>query len=179
MALTDLALLDQFAASPFPPDTVADRRTFYSPVDQVHAALLEVVKSATLSLDCAMYGFDDDDLATVIFGHLNDPNVTVRLTLDSSQAGGKHEKALLAAHGTNGNIIAIGRSEKGAIMHMKCIVLDGQTTVQGSTNWSDGGEAKQDNECTIIVDRAHAARATARISTIHAHMLGATTGGTP
>lgn len=170
----DLHSLDGFAVSPFPVDQAPDRRTFYSPVDQVHEALKAVVASTSLSLEIAMYGFDDDELANIIWAKLDTPHITVRLTLDSSQAAGKHEAALLAAHGQNGNSIAIGRSEKGAIMHLKGVVVDGETTVQGSTNWSDGGEAKQDNELTVIVDRAHAARFSARIGAIHAHMLAAT-----
>lgn len=165
--------LDQFKTGGFPDDYPATWRTFYSPVDQVHAALLAVVQSARESLACAMYGFDDDELADAIMAKLRDENVTVQLTLDSSQAGGVHEKALLARESFPKSVVAIGRSEKGAIMHQKMLVVDGLIVVKGSTNWSDGGESKQDNECSIVFDRAEAHLARTRIDAIHAHMLAA------
>lgn len=171
--LADLTVLDHYAAQPFAPGTPTDRRTFYSPVDDVHGALLYVLKSAQRSIVCAMYGFDDDDLASVLKEKLTDENIYVQLTLDSSQAGGVHEKALLAEQKFPISSVAIGRSEKGAIMHLKEIVVDGVILVTGSTNWSHQGEALQDNQLTVELNPYAAAAATARIGAIHAHMLSA------
>lgn len=169
--LNDLTVLDQFAAAPFAPGTPTDRRTFYSPVDDVHGALLYVVKAAQRSLVCAMYGFDDQELADALKEKLTAENVYVQLTLDSSQAGGVHEKQLLTEEAFPISSVAIGRSEKGAIMHLKELVVDGVILVTGSTNWSHGGEALQDNQLTVELNPYAAAAATARIGAIHAHML--------
>ena len=169
--LADLTVLDQFAAVPFPPGTKADRRTFYSPVDDVHGCLVYVLKQAQSSLVLAMYGFDDDELAGVLKEKLTAENVYVQLTLDSSQAGGVHEKKLLTDEAFPLSSVAIGRSEKGAIMHMKEIVIDSSVLVTGSTNWSTGGESLQDNQLTVEINPTDAARATTRIGAIHAHML--------
>lgn len=169
--VTDLSFLDQFAATPFPHGQPADRRTFYSPVDKVHEALMTMVASATSSIVLAMYGFDDDELATVIHQHLDNPHCFVQLTLDSSQAGGVHEKALLAKQNYPANSVAVGRSEKGAIMHMKEMIIDGTDLVTGSTNWSAGGESKQDNELTIRRSPAECIKARQRIDVIHTTML--------
>ena len=169
--LSDLSVLDQYTKSGFPADWAADRRVFYSPIDDVHSVLKTCLAAAKQSIAIAMYGFDDDELADIIKSKLEAEHVTVQLTLDSSQAGGVQERALLAREDYPNTIVAVGRSEKGAIMHQKIAVVDGILTVTGSTNWSDGGESKQDNECSVHLDRAWAAKARARCDAIHAHML--------
>lgn len=169
-ALGDLSVLDHFAAAPFPPTYPADRRRFYSPIDDVHGVLDAVVSSATRSLFIAMYGYDDDELAGIV-AKLEDSSVAVQLTLDSSQAAGVHEKALLATEHYPASTVAIGRSEKGAIMHLKQAVVDGVIVVDGSTNWSTSGESKQDNSMLVLLDATEAAVVTARLAAIHADML--------
>jgi hypothetical protein len=173
VSLSDLSVLDQYATTPFDPDWAKDRRTFYSPVDQVHEVIMACIASAKTSLVCAMYGLDDGPAVDAIMKKLHDENCYVSWTLDSSQAGGVHEKAILAAAAMPSNSVAIGRSERGAIMHMKLLIIDGEIVVNGSTNWSDGGESKQDNQLCVIRDAKEAARARARIDMIHEHMLTA------
>ena len=116
-------------------------------------------------------GFDDDALADIIKQKLEAENVAVSLTLDSSQAGGVHERVLLAREDYPNSIIAIGRSERGAIIHDKLAVVDGVIAVTGSTNWSVGGETAQDNECSVSADPVDSAVVSARILAIHNNVL--------
>lgn len=171
VALPDLSALDQYAAVPFPTGYAQDRRSFFSPVDQVHSVLVDLVRSATSSLVVAVYGFDDQELADALHEKLLDEHVFVQLTLDSSQAAGVHERKILAQEAYPAASIAIGRSEKNQIMHMKALIIDGLDVVGGSTNWSTSGESLQDNELTVVRDPLEAARRRARIDAIHHHML--------
>lgn len=163
MAPLTIAGLDRHKAGGGPvderyPDLV---RTFYSPHDDVHGVLVDLIGSCTRSLIVAMYGYDDDELAEMIAHLLQDPTIYVQITLDRSQAGGVHERAILAkyAHEMTGNSVAIGTSEKHAIMHRKMVIVDGVWRVSGSTNWSTSGETLQDNELTVIRDAVVCAEA--------------------
>ena len=150
MALESLSALAEFAARPFPAGYPVDEHlTLYSPDDNVHGALACFVESARQSLVISMYGFDDDALATAILRKLQDEHVYVLLVLDSTQAAGKHEAALLKTMNYDSNTVVIGRSELNAIMHLKTGTIDGLDSFGGSTNWSGSGEAKQDNELTF------------------------------
>lgn len=151
--------LNPFKATPVDVGYPANMRTFYSPEDDVHGVLKALLSSVKSSLVLAMYGYDDDELAALVDGLLKNPLIHCQITLDQSQAGGEHEKALLTKYGAEmaGNSVAIGTSEKGDIMHRKMIIVDGVIRVTGSTNWSLAGEQKQDNELTVLFDAVAAA----------------------
>lgn len=147
----------------------ANLRTFWSPLDDVHGAVKALIGSCRSSLVLAMYGYDDDELADMIDGLLKNPAIYCQITLDSSQAAGVHEKALLAKyqHEMTGNSVAIGRSERGAIMHRKVCLIDGLWRITGSTNWSESGESKQDNELTVLQSASACAEARAVLDIEH------------
>lgn len=144
--------LDQFKTTPVDPSYPPDMRTFYSPQDRVHEVLKTVIGSTTASLVIAMFGYDDDELAAMVAHLIDNPAVYVQVTLDKSQSGGVHERALLTKFKAemDSNSVAIGTSERGAIMHRKMVIVDGIWRITGSTNWSTSGETLQDNELTVV-----------------------------
>lgn len=166
--------LDQFKADKrFIDGYSSDVRCFWSPRDDVHGVLVSLLSSAQHSVVVNMYGFDDDELDSLIRQKMEADHVYVQMSLDSSQAAGVHEKELLAKWPAEslGTSIAIGRSVKHAISHLKVCIVDGTYTVKGSTNWSLAGEQKQDNELSISCNSGIASEARAVLDINHAEML--------
>jgi phosphatidylserine/phosphatidylglycerophosphate/cardiolipin synthase-like enzyme len=151
-----------------------DQRTFFAPRDNVHGLLVAVLASAQHSIVVNMFGYDDDDLNSIIQAKLADQKVYVQMSLDRRSAAGKHEREILAKWKNDafGNSIAIGTSSKrNAISHLKIVIVDGVYTVKGSTNWSLSGEQEQDNELTLSRNAVIAAETRAVLDLNHDFML--------
>jgi len=134
-----------------------DFHLFYVGRDDVHTILKYVLSRVSISLYLNMFGYDDDELNDILMKLALDPTVTMLITLDKSQASGKHEKALLdldrkknlalfnthvAELDTPVREIAIGQSSTHQISHTKGFVADGKVAGEGSTNWSASGEGR-------------------------------------
>lgn len=172
--------LDRFARTPFAAGWSSTERVFFSPVDDVHGVLLAVLAAATHRVSVNMYGYDDDELDAALHAKAASPSIAFVMNLDRSQAGGVHEKALVAPWANAiGSSIAIGESVRHAISHLKVAVIDGLYIVSGSTNWSASGESKQDNELTVSADPLKAARFESIILTNHLQMLKQMKGAPP
>jgi hypothetical protein len=136
-----------------------DFHLFYVGRDDVHDILKYILSRVSVSLYMNMFGYDDDELNDIIMTIAHDPTITMLITLDKSQSGGAHEKALLAsdvaknpaAFNTSittgaqmANLAAkqfvIGQSATHQISHTKGFVADGRVGAEGSTNWSSSGE---------------------------------------
>lgn len=170
----DWSQLAKYKAAPFLPGYPDDFKTFFSPGDPgVHQLIVDLLKSAQNSIVLNMFGYDDDDADAVIREKLADEHIYVQMSLDSSQAGGVHEKELLAkwTTATASNSIAVGNSVHHAISHLKVCIVDGVYTVTGSTNWSLSGEQKQDNQLTLHRNAIVAAEYRTVLDINHAAML--------
>jgi phosphatidylserine/phosphatidylglycerophosphate/cardiolipin synthase-like enzyme len=151
-----------------------DVRTFFAPRDKIHELLVALLSSAQHSIVVNMFGYDDDELNSIIESKLNDAHVYVQMSLDRSQSTGAHEKQILAKWNNDafGNSIAIGTSSvHNAISHLKIVIVDGVYTVKGSTNWSLSGEQQQDNELTLNRNAVIAAETRAILDLNHDFML--------
>jgi hypothetical protein len=71
-----------------------DFHLFYVGRDDVHTILKYVLSRVSISLYLNMFGYDDDELNDIFMRLALHPTVTMLVTLDKSQAGGKREKAL-------------------------------------------------------------------------------------
>jgi phosphatidylserine/phosphatidylglycerophosphate/cardiolipin synthase-like enzyme len=148
LQISDLVPLKRFGVDA---DYQTDTLRFYSPWDDAHPVIMAVLGEVSTSLILSMFGLTDVEAATRVNVALDDKNVFTQITLDSTQYGGKTEHELLAQFKweQEGNSVAIGRSEKGEIVHRKMMIVNGVWLVTGSTNWSLNGEQRQDNELSV------------------------------
>jgi len=165
-----------------------DFHLFYVGRDDVHDILKHVLSRVSVSLYLNMFGYDDDELNDILMTIALDPTITMLVTLDKSQAGGKHEKALLDADKAKnlalfGTHIVTGQSATHQISHTKGFVADGKVAGEGSTNWSTSGEGEfvvtgkaggpgykaQNNTQSIITDPDSISRFSAEL--IAEHMI--------
>lgn len=129
----------------FPEKASKDFRILFAGHDDVHRALRHVLSRVKVSLYLSMFGYDDDDLNDIVMNIVHDRSITCLITLDSSQAGGKHERRLLESDAANDpegfkTHFIIGQSSTHRIIHTKGFVADGVIGAEGSTNWSNDGE---------------------------------------
>jgi hypothetical protein len=184
--LDDLAQYTKEGA--FGPTASADFRVFYVGRDDVHGVLMHLFSRARLSVKMNMFGYDDDELNQVLFDLAEDPTVMVQVTLDKSQAGGVHEKTILASDtaadpAAYAADFAVGQSDTHQISHTKGGVLDGIVAFEGSTNWSASGEGTgitlnqtrqnrgfkaQNNTLTVYINAYEIAKFAARLDYEHA-----------
>jgi hypothetical protein len=163
-----LTELQQFTAEKtYSPTASPDIHLFYVGRDDVHSVIKYVLARVSVSLHLNMYGYDDDELNEIIMSKVEDPRITVLITLDKSESGSATEKALLnsdvAQNPTAFNThFVIGESATGQISHTKGFVADGKVAAEGSTNWSKSGEGvgvpgttgykAQNNTQSVITD---------------------------
>lgn len=179
----------------FPAGDSIDYRTFYVGRDDVHGVLIYLLSRCSRSLYLNMFGYDDDDLDALIQHLVEAEHVYVQGTLDKSQSGGVHEKAILAAWDPAMRAsFAVGQSATHQISHTKGGVIDGVVAWEGSTNWSASGEGTivdpagtdkgrkaQNNTLLVHVNPTEIAVFTAELNEEHTVALAqqaAATGGT-
>jgi hypothetical protein len=129
----------------YSPSASKDFHLFYVGRDDVHDILKYVLSRVSVSLYLNMFGYDDDELNSILIAKAMDQNIAVLITLDKSQASGKTEKALLDADQKKSlsafnTHFVIGQSATHQISHTKGFVADGRVGGEGSTNWSSSGE---------------------------------------
>jgi hypothetical protein len=129
----------------YDPTASKDFHLFFVGRDDVHDILKYVLSRVRVSLYLNMFGYDDPVLNQVLMDKALDPNVTMLITLDKSQAGTKTEKMLLDADRRHylaalNTHFAIGESATHQLSHTKGFVADGKVGTEGSVNWSTSGE---------------------------------------
>jgi hypothetical protein len=155
-----------------------DSYLFFVGRDDVHGVLKKLISSELLMLKFSMFGYNDDELNDAIMKLMKSKTIKVQGSLDKSQAGGVHERKILALDEKLspvefGNSIVIRSSPTGQILHTKGGVCVGQGIgFEGSTNWSDTGEGTdmahaQSNTLLVTTNPVTIARFSASLDSEH------------
>ena len=127
-------------------------RILYAPESNLERNELEMLRTAKVSVDVAMYSFTDRELAEELVA-LAHSGVKVRVYRDSrefyeeNQRGSSTTTAMLLAGG-----VAVRVKSSRDLMHLKSYVIDGALLRTGSANWSPTGLKRQDNDVHYEVD---------------------------
>jgi hypothetical protein len=186
-----LAALGLFTPEGYLTPGYGDHYIFMVGRDDVHGIMCTILAAETMGFKFNQFGYDDEVLNGIIVSLMRNPNVAVQGTLDRSQAGGVHERKILASDVANDpdfyNSIVVGMSATHQISHTKGGVLVAQgLAFEGSTNWSASGEGTgvslapldplkppapgfvaQNNTLTVSCNAVFNARFAARLDTEH------------
>ena len=123
---------------------------YFAPDDDCLTPLLQTVSDAKDSILVADYSFSLPPLTDLLIAkHI--AGVKVKIVLDKSQSGGKSEQPEIEKLKTAGVDYIIGESDRHRIMHLKVCVIDSETTVFGSYNFTEAA-ALENNVLAIFDD---------------------------
>jgi phosphatidylserine/phosphatidylglycerophosphate/cardiolipin synthase-like enzyme len=116
--------------------------------ESVADAITELLHGASSSIDGALYRFNHPGLAHAM-EEAAARGVRIRLLVD----GNKYKESRITQELLSGGIIpfrlAFGRQGRGSKMHHKFVILDYQTLLTGSYNWTM--ESEDDNHENLII----------------------------
>jgi phosphatidylserine/phosphatidylglycerophosphate/cardiolipin synthase-like enzyme len=137
-------------------DPIASSALF-SPAEDLEAPDIDLLNSATSTIDVAMYAFTDQRIEDSLAAAAK-RGVKIRIYRDSLQL--EDEEARASKRGATSTTdhlktipgIEIRVKARGKFMHLKSYCVDRNLLRTGSANWSPDGELAQDNDFYVIRD---------------------------
>jgi len=127
----------------------------FSPAESLEEADINLIDSATETIDVAMYAFTDTQIASAL-DQAAKRGVRVRIYRDSLQLAAEESRAALK-DGTSVTDslktepgVEVRVKAHGQSMHLKAYCVDKRLLRTGSANWSFDGETAQDNDLYVI-----------------------------
>lgn len=133
-----------------------EARVWFSPNGGGTQAIVDAVGSARSSVLVQAYGFTSKPIAKALKA-AKERGVDIRILVDKSQRSERYSVCDFLAHAD----IPILVDEKPAIAHSKVIIIDGQTVVTGSFNFTAAAEASNVENLLILTSNGLAATYTA------------------
>jgi len=126
---------------------------YFSPNHGATAAVVEALDAARRSVLVQAYSFTSAPIARALaLAHAR--GVDVQVILDRRETGAKYSSADFLAHAGIATLI----DGAHAIAHNKVMVIDGETVITGSFNFTMAAERQNAENLLVIRDRALAAR---------------------
>jgi len=119
----------------------------FSPRGGTRAAIIDCIDQASASVKVAMYSFTDSLLADAL-ARAQQRGVTVEVVLDSGQqtARGGQAKRLSDAG------VPVRFDTRSGLLHHKFAVVDGETVITGSHNWTESAEVRNAENIVVMRD---------------------------
>lgn len=133
----------------------------------IDGELVELVDSARLSIDAAVYDFDLQNVAEAL-ARAKARGVRVRFVTDSDTLQNRDEAIQRARAVLTRAEIPIVDDQRGPIMHHKFMVVDGEWVWTGSTNWTTGDVYRLNNNAIKLQSRELADNYTAEFEKMFA-----------
>lgn len=112
----------------------------------------ELIHAASASIDAALYRFNNPRLAEALAAAAR-RGVRVRVVLDRNKYEETPSTGKLPARDSLSLRILYGRQGVGSKMHHKFVVLDGETLLTGSYNWTLESEEQNFENLIVLRDR--------------------------
>jgi len=122
-------------------------KVYFAPEDRVAKQLIALVGSAQRTIQFLAYSFTSDSLADTLLAEKGN-GVTVQGVFDeeeSNGAGGEYDHLRRAG-------LDVRLDGNPGLMHEKVIILDGETVVFGSYNFTQAADQRNDENLVVIRD---------------------------
>ena len=126
---------------------------YFSPQDRtIQTAVRPLIQQARERIDIAVFFLTHKKLAQDLIDAKN-RGVAVRVIIDATAAKNGYTKHQVLREAG----IPVKVETWGGKMHAKSAVIDGETVIGGSMNWTSAGEYKNDENTLIIRSKSHGA----------------------
>ncbi len=156
--MTRCATAQLKTSKPEPRNTMADQdvksssiAVYFSPDGGCEAHVVNLIRSANVSLDVAIYAINND----AIVNALKDAKkrcVKIRILIDRVQAAGVGNRETTLRLKSEGFDVRI--HSKNKIQHNKFVVADGIRVETGSFNWTTPAEHSNEENCIFLDEPA-------------------------
>ena len=124
---------------------LADTAVYFTPSMECENHIIKLLKNAKKHIDIAVYSINNKNITQALY-ETKERGIPIRILTDRTQAGGRGAKAFeLYSNGFN-----IKVHSKNRIEHNKFVVVDGETVMTGSYNWTNPASLKNSENCVMI-----------------------------
>lgn len=118
---------------------------YFTPSNACEKTIIKQMYNAKKSIDIVVYSINNWNIVEAL-KEVKDLGVPIRILTDRQQAGGRGSK-VPELH-TEGFNIRVNSRHK--IEHNKYVVIDGDTVITGSYNWTNPASQKNSENCLMI-----------------------------